>query len=191
MDAVAGKSGLVLLIGAQGVSENILQQDGWVPGWDRLRAIVARVHPVTRRVAGHQSAVVAPVEAEPWAALPGLILQVGRLVEFFVVVNAERETGTGDRCARSADLRMEEARRHAGEDHLRRKAMQVRNSHASRISGNFGVVPFNRESDRSVAEHAEIVAIVRVLRDPLAGKDQVAPESLLDPSVEFIAKAGT
>jgi len=97
---------------------------------------------------------------------------VRRLVELFVVVNAERESGAGrNRRARSADLWLEKARRHAGEDHERRKTMQVRHAHAARISGNFGVVPFNGEKDRGVAEHTEIVAIVRVLRDPLARKD--------------------
>ena len=39
------------------------------------------------------------------------------------------------------------------------------------ISGNFGVMPFNGESDGSIAKHAEIVAIVRIFRDPLAGKN--------------------
>jgi hypothetical protein len=34
MDAIAGEPGLELLIGAQGVSENILQEHGWRPGWD-------------------------------------------------------------------------------------------------------------------------------------------------------------
>ena len=38
---------------------------------------------------GHQAAVIAPVEAHPWAALPGLVLEVGGLVELLVVVDAE------------------------------------------------------------------------------------------------------
>src|SRR5271169_1111752 len=67
--------------------------------------------------------------------------------------------------------------------------MQVRYAHPARISGNLGVVPFNREGDRSVAEHTEIVALVRVLRDPLAGKHQIPSESLLEPGMEFIAEA--
>src|SRR5208282_1147036 len=146
---------------------------------------------VARCVAGHQTAIVPPVEAQPWAALPGLILKVGGLVELFVVVDAEGSPRSSHGRTSAANLRREETRRHAREDHQHRKAMEIRNAHAARIPGNFGVVPFNREEDRGIAEHAEIVAIVRVLRDPLAGKDQVAPESLLQASVEFIAKAGT
>jgi len=69
--------------------------------------------------------------------------------------------------------------------------MDIGHAHAARISGNFGVVPFNGERDRSVAEHAEVVAIMCVLRDVLARKDQVLPECLLEASVEFIAKPGT
>ena len=69
--------------------------------------------------------------------------------------------------------------------------MQIRDPYATRVSGNFCVMPFNWESDRGIAEHAEIVTVVRVLRNPLPGKDQVLAESLLQASVEFIAKAGT
>src|SRR5271166_2950884 len=191
-DAIAGESGLELLIGAQGVSENILQQDGGLPVESGgLRAVVDCAYAVTRRVSGYQTAVVTPVEAKPGAALPGLVLQVGGLVELFVVVDAEGKSGAGrHRRAGSADLGLEEARRHAGKDHQRREAMEIRHADAAGVSGNFGVVPFNRESDRGIAEHAEIVAIVRVFRDPLTGKDQVLAEGLLDASVEFIAKAG-
>src|ERR1019366_1493263 len=69
--------------------------------------------------------------------------------------------------------------------------MQVRYAQATRFSRNLGVVPLDREGERSVAEYSEIVAIVGVLRDPLSRKDQVVPESLLDAHVEFIAKTRT
>ena len=52
-------------------------------------------------------------------------------------------------------------------------------------------MPFDRESDGGVAEDAEVVAVVRVLRNPLPRKHQVFSEGLLQPSVEFISKAGT
>jgi hypothetical protein len=116
---------------------------------------------------------------------------VGGLIEMFIVVDAEGSPGRLQVAPAPPIWGVKEACRHAGEDHERRKAVEVRHAHAARISGNFRVVPLNGESDRRVAEHAEIVAVVRVLRDPLAGKDQVAPESLLQASVEFIAKAGT
>jgi len=34
VDAIAGEPGLELLIGAQGVSENVSQKNGWRPVWD-------------------------------------------------------------------------------------------------------------------------------------------------------------
>ena len=73
-----------------------------------------------------------------------------------------------------------------GEDHERGKSVKVGHAQAARISGNFRIVPLNGEGDRSIAEHTEIVAIVGVLRNPLAGKDQVLPESLFEASVELI-----
>src|SRR5580693_928056 len=68
--------------------------------------------------------------------------------------------------------------------------MDIGHAHAPRVSGNLRVVPFNGESDRRVAEHAEVVAIVSVFRDVLTGKYQESPERLLDASVELVAKAG-
>src|SRR5208283_225464 len=107
------------------------------------------------------------------------------------MVDAEREIGAiRHRRARSTDLWLEKARRHAGEHHLRRKAMQARYFHRTRVSRDFGVVPFNGESDRSVTQYAEIIAIVRVLRDPLARKDQVSPECLFQAGVKFVAASG-
>ena len=114
------------------------------------------------------------------------------LVELLVVVDAERKSGSGRHCRTcSTDLRLEKARRHAGEDHERGEAMDIGHAHTPSISGNLGVVPFNGERDRSVAEHTEVITIVRVLRNPLARKDQVLPERLLNPGMEFIAKTGT
>jgi hypothetical protein len=104
------------------------------------------------------------VKSEPGAALPGLVLQVSCLVELLVVIDAEREPAA-IRYGRTgaANLGLEEACSHTGKDHLRRKAMQIRHGYAAGISGNLSVVPFNRERDRCIAQHAEIVAIVRVL----------------------------
>ena len=68
--------------------------------------------------------------------------------------------------------------------------MQARHFQAARVSRNFGVVPLNRKRDWSIAKHAEIVAIVRVFRDPLPGKHQVASKGLLQADVKFIAESG-
>ena len=117
-------------------------------------------------------------------------MQVSGLIEPLVMINAKWESGGGrHRCTRTSNLGLEKTRRHAGENHERREAMDVGHAHTARISGNFGVVPFDGESDRSIAENAEVVAIVRIFRDPLAGKDQVFSKGLLESSMEFIAKA--
>src|SRR5580698_8041457 len=119
MKATTSESGLILLIAAQGVSENVLQQDGRLPAnCGRLRTIVARIHPVTGRVASHQAAIVAPVEPDPWPTLPGLILQVSCLVELFVVVDAEWKSVAGRYGrSRASNLGLEKACRHTGENH--------------------------------------------------------------------------
>jgi hypothetical protein len=43
----------------------------------------------------HQSAVVPPIEANPRSALPWLVLQMGRLIELFVMINSEDAAGRG------------------------------------------------------------------------------------------------
>jgi hypothetical protein len=51
---------------------------------------VSTVASSARSRAGHQAAVIPPVEADPRAVLPGLVLQVSRLIELFIVIDAER-----------------------------------------------------------------------------------------------------
>src|SRR5208282_2223657 len=68
--------------------------------------------------------------------------------------------------------------------------MKIRHAHAARISGNFRVVPLNGESDRRVAEHTEIVAVVRVLRDPLAGKTRYRPKACSKPAWNSLRNPG-
>src|SRR5208282_6166488 len=102
----------------------------------RLRTVIETINSITGRVAGDQTAVIPPVETSPRATLPGLILQVGCLVELFVVIDAEGEVGGGNRRACSADLRMEEARGHTREHHLCRKTVHIRDAHAAGVSGN-------------------------------------------------------
>src|ERR1039458_1121608 len=89
LDASAEETGLKLLI-----SRQTAQIDGGLAvkrgrGW----AVVERLDSVTRHRACHQSAVIAPVETNPRPALPrSLVLQVGSLIEDFVVINAERRS---------------------------------------------------------------------------------------------------
>ena len=67
------------------------------------------------------------------------------------------------------------------------KPWKVRHAGADRIAGNLRIVPLDRESDRRVAQHAEVVRPVGVLPDVLAVDHQVFSESLLQAGVEFIA----
>jgi len=139
--------------------------------------------------AGDQAAVIPPIEANPGPLLPGLVLQVSGLVELLVVVDTEHAISAlaSRRDANSAQLRLEETRGHARHDNKRSKAVELRNGGAKRVAGNFGVVPFHREEDRSAAENAEVVAVVCVLPDVFGIHDQVLPERLLETRVKFIA----
>ena len=71
----------------------------------RLRAVVEVGDSVTRHRPGDESAVVAPVEADPWPALPGcLVLHVRGHVIGFVVVDAENSCRRRGRGPGSRDL---------------------------------------------------------------------------------------
>ena len=61
-----------------------------------------------------KAAIISPVETDPWAALPRLVLQMGCLIEFFIMVDAENASGCGRGCACSADLWKEESCGHLG-----------------------------------------------------------------------------
>ena len=181
MDCAAEQSRLKLLIGAEtGDIDN---------GVAACRA-VCTVASRARRWASHQAAVISPVEANPWPRLPGLVLQVGGLVELFVVVNAEWRPiapGTVARPLRSAGVKKRAA--------TLEKTISAENpwkfghADAAGVSGNLGVVPLDRKGDRSGAEHAEVVGVVGVLPDVFAGEDDILSEGLLKAGVEFIAPA--
>ena len=57
--------------------------------------------------------------------------------------------------------------------------------------GNLRVVPLDGKGDRRVAQHAEVVGVVRVLPDVFAVDDQVSAEGLLQAGMEFVAIAGS
>ena len=69
--------------------------------------------------------------------------------------------------------------------------MDIRHADAAGVAGNLRVVPFHREGDRSIAQHAEVIAVVRVLPDVLAGENQIFSEGLLEAGVKFVAPART
>src|SRR5277367_5609827 len=83
-----------------------------------MRAVVAIASRASDGT-GHKPAVEAPVEAEPWAARPRLILEVSCLVEPLVVVDAER-TYCGWHRTGSPDLWREETGGHAGHHYVSR-----------------------------------------------------------------------
>ncbi len=128
-----------------------------------------------RHRASYQPAVVSPVEAEPWPVFPRLVLYVSRLVELFVVVDAEwgdiasatpRRDSPG-----SSKLRVEKPGGNAGEDEQGTEPMEVGHAHAPGNGGNLGVMPFDRESEWSASKYAEVVSIMRVFPDVLTGED--------------------
>src|SRR6202161_601953 len=140
--------------------------------------------------AGNEAAVIAPVEADPRTALERLILQVRGLVEFLVVVDAEDAATLADGYAKSADLRREIAGCDARHHDEGAEAVPVGHTGAQQESGNFGVVPVDGKRDRRVAEHAEVVGVVRVLPDVLAVDDEMLAERLLQAGVKFVAETG-
>src|SRR6266700_7421969 len=116
-----------------------------------------------RYSAGYQAAIVSPVEAEPRPVFPRLVLYVSRLVELFVVIDAEwgdiaSATPRRD-SAGSSKLRVEKPGGNAGEDEQGTEYMEVGHAHAPGNGGNLGVVPLDRESEWSAPEHAEVIRI--------------------------------
>src|SRR5215471_18008688 len=154
---------------------------------------IDRIHAVAERNRSrHKAAVISPVKAHPWTPFPRLILQVGRLVELFVVVDAEHAVSTLPRrgCADARQLRLEESGRDAGHHNQRAESVKVRYAGANRIPWDFRALPFNRKGDRSAAQHAKVVRAVRVFPNIVGTDDQVFPERLLQTSVEFVSPAG-
>src|ERR1700733_2767474 len=115
----------------------------------------------------HQAAVIPPVEAEPRASLPGLVLHVSRGVELFIVVNAKWPRGRRHR-AGSSNLGSKESSGDAREHHQRGKSVDGRYAHAAGIARNLRAIPLNRESDRRRAQDAEVIGIVGVFPNVLA-----------------------
>src|SRR5208337_570604 len=168
-------------------SKRIRHVDRWYVAWQRcrLRAIAT----VARCLAGYETAVVSPIEAEPWSGFPRLILQVRRLVEFFVMVNAEGGSTLPNRHSQSAGLGREEARGHARHHYQCRESVEIRHAHANGVSRNLGIVPSDGKEDRRGGQRAEIVAGVRVLPNVVPADHRIAPERLLQARMEVVAKA--
>src|SRR5215472_3427843 len=85
----------------------------------------------TRNWASHLSAVIPPVEAKPGALLPRLILQMGRLIEVFVVIDAEDPSRCRWSGAGTAKMRCEEQGREAEEHDKGGDWMKIRDTDAT------------------------------------------------------------
>src|SRR5580693_4785508 len=117
-----------------------------IVGTTAVRTVRTGLASEARQGAGHKAAIIPPVEADKWRALPGLVLQVCGLVELFVVVDA-KDRGPSGRGANAADLWSEETRRYTGHHHKRRKAVEVRYGSADRVARDFRAGPLDRISD--------------------------------------------
>ena len=179
MHGAAKQSGLKLLIRTESGDIHDVRPARAAGPSRPIGAIASR----TRNRAGYQTAIIPPVEAEPRSALPWLILQMRRLVESFVMIDPERRKLPLDRCDRNsagpADLRSEKARGNAGHDNVGSESVEVGEVGAGGESGNLGIVPLDRKRNRSVAQHAEVVAVVRIFPDVFAVEHDVAAERLL------------
>src|ERR1700688_611588 len=98
---------------------------------------------------GDQTAVITPIETNPGSPLGKLILQVSCLIEPLIVVDTKYagSAHAGRRGSDSADLRLEEARRHAGHHHERREAVVVRHASADGKSWDFRPGPLDGKRD--------------------------------------------
>src|SRR5262249_13019626 len=133
-------------------------------------------------------AVVAPIEANPRPALPRLILQMRGLVEFFVVVDAKNGTVLPGRQSKSANLRWKITRSNTRHYDESSKSMEIWHARANRVARNFGIVPDDRKCNGSIAQHAEVERIARVLPEIFAVNHKIFSKSLFETRVEFVAK---
>ena len=117
-----------------------------------------------------------------------LILHVRRLVEPFIMIDAEGQSGLPDRGPGSGNLRRKEASGHRGHHDKRRDVMKVRHIGAQREARDLCIVPIDGKGDGSIAQNAEVECIMRVLPDVFAAEDDIFSESLLQSGVEFVAK---
>ena len=114
---------------------------------------------------------------------------MGSLVEVLVMVDAEH-LAPARRGANPTNLRSEESRRHAGEDHKRRQSVEGRHAGANGIAWNLRTGPFDGKREGRAAEYAEVVRPVGILPDVLAVHHQEASKGLLQAGVEFVAPSG-
>src|SRR5205085_2540971 len=51
-------------------------------------------------------------------------------------------------------------------------------------------IPGDRESNRCIQDHIEVVGVARILPEVISVNDDVAPEALLNANIELITSAG-
>src|SRR5262249_51126389 len=161
-----------------------------------LRLLVGR-QPERGRIVGDrsrdQTAVVAPTEGDvrlDLIDLVELILDLSRLLESLVVINAEdsfRQIGVEEE---SAALRREVARPRVPGGEEGREPFVIRQVDAHRYAVNLRQIPRDREGDRRVQNHAEVVRIARALPKVVGVNHDVFPDALLNADIELMAAAG-
>src|SRR5581483_918814 len=65
--------------------------------------------------------------------------------------------------------------------------MQIRHADSSCESGDLRSIPRDREKDRRVSKNAEVIRIVNVFPDVLAGKDKILSNGLFYSRVKLVA----
>ena len=109
---------------------------------------------------------------------------MGCLIKFFIMVDAKRSCRPWHRPGAS-DLRGKEARGYAGKDHKGGESGGNSALTLPRIR-EFLSAPFHGKCNWRRAEHAEVIAIVRVFPDVFSGEDQISPDRLLNSSMKFV-----
>ena len=118
-----------------------------------------------------------------------LVLQVRRLIELFIMIDAEGISALADRGARPGNLRRKEASGDGRHHYERREVVKVGHIDTQREARDLRIVPVDGEGDGSIAQDAEIEGIVGVFPDVIPTENQILSESLLDAGVKFVAKA--
>src|SRR5262249_57860830 len=138
----------------------------------------------------NKPAVVAPTEGDVRLDLLDpveLILHLHRLLVRLVMIYTEntfRQIGIEEE---SAALGREVARPRVPGDEEGRDPFVIGHVDARREAVEFRLIPRDREGDRRVQYHVEVVGVARALPEVIGVHDDVTPETLLEADIEFRA----
>src|SRR5260370_30100605 len=132
--------------------------------------------------AGRAATGIAQVEADAARGFAWCILEMGRLIEGLVVVDA-KYFSTRDAGAQPADLGREIARPDVSKHRECREAVKIRHAHANGRPVNLRIFPSDREEDGRVAERAEVIRVVCVLPQVVGIDDHELSKGLLKAGI--------